>query len=139
MRRALPAFFVVALALALAIPATAATPSPAKMEAQIRALQKQVKTLQRQVKTLTRNTNLAGGLALVALTYDACETAVTADALQGAQPTVFGSTPLTEYSPLTNNGTACGDLGRATGKTIARQPNTATVNVFQSLLNIFKP
>jgi hypothetical protein len=139
MRRALPAFFVFALALALAIPATAATPSPKQMEAQIRTLQKQVKTLQKQVKTLTRSTNLAGGLALVALTYDACETAVTADALQAAQPTTFGSTPVTEYSPITNTGTACGDLGRVTGKTVARQPNTATVNVFQTLLNIFKP
>ena len=69
----------------------------------------------------------------------ACETAVTADALQGSRPDQFGSTPLTEYSPITNTGTACGDLGRTTGKTIARQPNTATVNVFQSLLNIFKP
>ena len=132
MRRALPAFFVFALALALAIPATAATPSPKKMEAQILALQK-------QVKTLTRNTNIAGGLALVALTYGACETAVTADALQGSRPDQFGSTPLTEYSPITNNGTACGDLGRVTRHTVARQPNTATVNVFQSLLNIFKP
>jgi hypothetical protein len=139
MRRAIPAFFVFALALALAIPATAATPSPKRMEAQILALQKQVKTLQKQVKTLTRNTNLAGGLALISLTYSACETAVTADALQGSRPDQFGSTPLTEYSPITNTGTACGDLGRTTGKTIARQPNTATVNVFQSLLNIFKP
>jgi hypothetical protein len=139
MRRALPAFFVFVLALALAIPATAATPSPKRMEAQILALQKQVKTLQKQVKTLTRNTNIAGGLALVALTYGACETAVTADALQGSRPDQFGSTPLTEYSPITNNGTACGDLGRVTRHTVARQPNTATVNVFQSLLNIFKP
>jgi hypothetical protein len=109
------------------------------MEAQIRALQKQVKTLQKQVKTLTRDTNLAGGLALVALTYDACETAVTADALQGSRPDQFGSTPLTEYSPLSNTGTACGDLGRVTGHTIARQPNVPTTTVFQTLLNIFKP
>jgi hypothetical protein len=138
MRRALPAFFVFALALALAIPATAATPSPKRMEAQILTLQKQVKTLQKQVKTLTRSTNLAGGLALIALTYGACETAVTADALQGANSATFGTTPVTEHSPITNTGTACGDLGRVTGKTIARQPNTATVNVFQSLLDIFK-
>jgi hypothetical protein len=138
MRRALPAFFVVALALALAIPATAATPSPKQMEAQIRALQKQVKTLQKKVKTLTRNTNIAGGLALISLTYSACETAVTADALQGSRPDQFGSTPVVEHSPISNAGTACGDLGRATNKTIARQPNTATVNVFQSLLDIFK-
>jgi len=139
MRRALPALLAFTLALALALPATAATPSPKAMEAQIRTLQKQVKTLQKQVKTLTRNTNLAGGLALIALTYDGCETAATADALQGSRPDQFGSTPVTEYSPLTNTGTACGDLGRVTGHTIARQPNTPTVAVFQSLLDIFKP
>jgi hypothetical protein len=137
MRRALPAFFVFAMALALAIPATAATPSPKRMEAQILTLQKQVRTLQKQVKTLTRSTNLAGGLALVALAYGACETAVTADALQATSPS-FGTTPVTEHSPISNTGTACGDLGRVTSKTIARQPNTATVGVFQTLLDIFK-
>jgi hypothetical protein len=139
MRRALPALFALALALALTVPATAATPSPQRMAAQIRTLQKQVKTLQKQVKLVTRNTNTAVALALVGLTYGACETAVTADALQGSRPDQFGSTPVTEYSPLTNTGTACGDLGRATSHTIARQPNTPTVNVFQTLLNIFKP
>ena len=50
MRRALPALFAIALALALSVPATAATPSAAKMAGQIRVLQKQVKTLQTSLK-----------------------------------------------------------------------------------------
>jgi hypothetical protein len=138
MRRALSALCVLGLAFALAVPATAATPSPQRMAAQIRTLQKQVKKLQKQVKTLNSNLNIIGGAALVALAYGACQSAVTADALQGSSPGQFGTTPVTDYSPLTQNGTACGDLGRFTGTTVARQPNTATVSVFQSLLNIFK-
>jgi hypothetical protein len=132
MRRALPALVVLALTVSLAVPATAATPSPKKMAAQIRVLQKQVKALRREV-------NIAQGLALVGLLYGACNSAVTADALQGSNPTALGTTPVTDYSPVTRRGTACGDLSRFTGHTVARQPNTATVSVFQSLLNIFKP
>ena len=67
MRRALPALFAVALAVVLAVPATAATPSPAKMAAQIRVLQKQVKTLQKQFETLQKNTTLALGGVLVSI------------------------------------------------------------------------
>jgi hypothetical protein len=140
MRRALTALSVVALALALSIPATAtaATPSPAKMAGQIRTLQKQVKTLQKQVKTLGKALNTVGLNAEAAFLYDACDSAITADALQGSNPAQFGTTPVTDYSVASNNGSACTDLGRLTGKTIARQPNTPTVNVFQSLLNVFK-
>jgi hypothetical protein len=138
MRRALAAVFVTALTLALALPATAATPSPQRMAAQIRTLQNQVKGLQRTVKTLKTQANGAQSLALISLLYGACNTAATADALQAANP-AFGTTPVTDYSVVTRNGTSCGDLGRVAGASIARQPNTATVNVFQSLLNIFRP
>jgi acid phosphatase class B len=113
MRRALPVLFALALMLALAVPATAATPSPARMAAQIRTLQGQVKTLQKAVKKMN--------------------TAVMADALQGSSPTVFGTTPVADFN-------SCSDLQKFTTPTptIVRQPNTATVNVFQELLNIFK-
>jgi hypothetical protein len=131
MRRALAAGFAFAVTLAFAVPATAATPSPKKMAAQIRVLQRQVKALRKQVVE-------AEGLALIGLLYGACNTAATADALQGSRPDQFGSTPVTDYSPVTRNGTACGDLARFTGNTVARAPNTPTVNVFQQLLNIFK-
>jgi hypothetical protein len=138
MRRALSAVFAFALALALALPATAATPSPQKMAAQIRTLQKQVKTLQKQVKAINREVTLAENIALIGIAYSACETAVTADALQGSRPDQFGTAPVTDYSPVTQSGTACGDLSRGTGKPVARQPNTATVTVFQALLSIFR-
>ena len=139
MRRALAAVFAFALALTLALPATAASPSPKQLAAQIRTLQKQVKTLQKQVKTINTNLNSTAAVAIVALLYGACTSAVTADALQGSNPTVFGTTAVTDYSPFTTSGTACGDLGKATAHTVARQPNVPTVNVFQAMLNIFKP
>jgi hypothetical protein len=134
MRRALPALFALALALALAVPATAATPSPKRMEAQIRTLQGQVKTLQKTVKKMNTTLLQTQAVAVVALLYGGCNSAVTADALQGGNPTGFGTTPVADFS-------ACSDLQSIvrTTPTIVRQPNTPTVNVFQELLNIFKP
>jgi hypothetical protein len=133
MRRALPALFALALALALAVPATAATPSPARMAAQIRTLQGQVKTLQKTLKKTNKTLLQTEAVAVVALLYGGCNSAATADALQGGNPTAYGSTPVSDYS-------ACSDLQRFTGQTpaIVRQPNTPTVNVFQELLNLFK-
>ena len=133
MRRALPALFALALALALAVPATAATPSPARMAAQIRTLQKQVKTLQKTLKKTNTTLVQTEAVAVVALLYGGCSSAATADALQGSNPTTFGTTPVADFN-------ACSDLQsivRAT-PTVVRQPNTPTVNVFQELLNIFK-
>jgi hypothetical protein len=124
--------------MVLALPATAATPSPQQMAGQIRTLQKQVKKLQKQVKSINSDLNTTAAIAIVGLLYGACTSAVTADALQGSNPTAFGTTPVTDYSPFTTSGTACGDLGRATSSTVARAPNTPTVNVFQTMLNIFK-
>jgi hypothetical protein len=132
MRRALPALFAIALALALAVPATAATPSPARMAAQIRTLQKQVKTLQKTVKKTNTTLLQTEAVAVVALLYAGCTSAATADALQGGNPT-YGTTPVADFN-------TCSDLQSITRPTptIVRQPNTATVNVFQELLNIFK-
>jgi hypothetical protein len=134
MRRALAAFFALALALALALPATAATPSPQRMAAQIRTLQAQVKTLQKTLKKTNKTLLQTETFAVVGLLYGACSSAATADALQGANPTAFGTTPVADFS-------SCSDLQQITRPTptIVRQPNTATVNVFQELLNIFKP
>jgi hypothetical protein len=133
MRRALPAFFALVLALALAVPATAATPSPARMAAQIRTLQKQVKTLQKTLKKTNTTLLQTEAVAVVALLYAGCTSAATADALQGGNPTVYGTTPVADFN-------TCSDLQNITRPTptIVRQPNTATVNVFQELLNIFK-
>lgn len=131
MRRALAAVFATALALTLALPATAATPSPQRMAGQIRTLQKQVKTLQTTVKKLNRALAQTEVVAVIGLLYGGCNTAVTADALQGGNPTAYGSVPV-------NDNNACSQLSKVTQTTVARQPNTPTVNVFQTLLNIFK-
>ena len=133
MRRALAALFVLAIALTLAVPATAATPSPQRMAAQIRTLQGQVKTLQKTLKKTNTRLLQTQTFAVVALLYGACSSAATADALQGANPAAFGTTPVADFN-------TCGDLQQVTRPTpaIVRQPNTPTVNVFQELLNIFK-
>lgn len=133
MRRALPALFALALALALAVPATAATPSPARMAAQIRVLQSQVKTLQKTVKKMNTTLLQTQTVAVVALLYAGCSSAATADALQGGNPTAYGTTPVSDFN-------SCSDLQNITRTTptIVRQPNTPTVNVFQNLLNILK-
>jgi hypothetical protein len=132
MRRALAAVFALAVTLAFALPATAATPSPAKMAAQIRALQKQVKTLQKTVKKMNTTLGQTEAVAVVALLYGGCTSAATADAFQGGNPGAYGTTPVADYN-------TCSDLSRFTSTTISRLPNTATVSVFQQLLNIFKP
>jgi hypothetical protein len=136
MRRALPALFVLALALALSVPATAATPSAAKMAAQIRVLQKQVKALQKTVKKDHTTLVQTETVAIVALLYGGCNSAVTADALAGSGIAGYTAPP----NPV-NDYQTCSDLQKFTNVSppIVRQPNTATVNVFQELLNILKP
>jgi hypothetical protein len=132
MRRALATAFAFAVIAVLAAPAATATPSPKAMAGQIRTLQKQVTTLQKTVRKLTTTLGQTQVVAIGALLYGGCTSAATADALQGGNPTLFGTTAVNDYN-------ACSDLSKFTSTTIARQPNTATVNVFQSLLNIFKP
>ena len=72
------------LALALSVPATAATPSAAKMAAQIRVLQKQVKALQTSLKKTKTTLLQTEAVAVIALLYGGCNSAVTADALAGS-------------------------------------------------------
>jgi hypothetical protein len=134
MRRVLAAAFVLAMTFALAAPAVAATPSPKKMAAQIRVLQSQVKALQKQVKKMNTNLNQTESIAVIGLLYGGCSTAATADAFAGTTNPGFTAPP----NPV-NDYQSCSDLSKFTGTTIARQPNTATENVFQTLLNLFKP
>ncbi|MGN6430452.1 MAG: hypothetical protein ACTHNB_06915 [Gaiellaceae bacterium] len=135
MRRALPALFALALALALSVPATAATPSPAKMAGQIRVLQKQVKTLQTSLKKTNKTLLQTEAVAVIALLYGGCNSAVTADALAGSGIAGYAAPP----NPV-NDYQSCSDLQKFTNASpaIVRQPGTATVNVFQELLGIFK-
>jgi hypothetical protein len=126
--------FVLALALALAAPTMAATPSAKKMAAQIRVLQKQVKVLQKQVKKLNTNVGDTQVVAIVSLLYGGCNSAATADAFAASGIVGYAAPP----NPV-NDYSTCSDLSRVTGSTIARQPGAQTVNVFQTMLNIFKP
>jgi hypothetical protein len=92
-----------------------------------------VKTLQKQVKD-------AQTLGAAGLAYGACNSAVTADALQGTwialdarftslgQAAIFGTqTPVNDFN-----------LCQSFNVTRARSQNPPTVGVFQALLNIFK-
>jgi len=132
MRRALAALFAVTLILALAAPAANAAKGGGNLGAQVRSLQAQVKALKKQVKKMNTTLKNTEVIAVVALFYGGCNSAVTADALQGGNPTAYGNTPVTDYN-------ACSDLAQITRVPVARQPNVPTVSVFQQLLNIFKP
>jgi hypothetical protein len=135
MRRALPALFALVLALALSAPATAATPSLKRMASQIRVLQGQVKALKKQAKKDHTTLLQTEAVAVVALLYGGCNSAVTADALAGSGIAGYTAPP----NPVNDHQT-CSQLQTITRITppIVRQPNTATVNVFQELLGIFK-
>jgi hypothetical protein len=134
MRRAFATLLAVTVMVGLAVPAASAAPSPANLSKQIKALQKQVTALKKQVKKMNTALGQTEGVAVVALLYGGCNTAVTADALQGGNPTAYGSTPVSDYN-------VCSQLQQIVGvtPTIVRQPNVPTVNVFQELLNVFKP
>ena len=135
MRRALLALFALVLALALSAPAIAATPSLKRMAAQIRVLQGQVKALKKQAKKDHTTLLQTEAVAVVALLYGGCNSAVTADALAGSGIAGYTAPP----NPV-NDYQTCSQLQTITRVTpaIVRQPNTATVNVFQELLGIFK-
>jgi hypothetical protein len=133
MRRAFVAVVALAVGIALTAPATAATPSTKQLAGQVKTLQKQVKTLQKQVKKTNALLARTEAIAVVALLYGGCSTAATADAFAGSGNPAFAAPP----NPV-NDYQTCSDLSKVTGTTVARAPNTATVNVFQQLLNIFK-
>jgi len=130
MRRVAIAVLALVFAISLAAPATAATPSPRRMAAQIRTLQKQVKALQRQVRQARQ------GVA-AALVYGGCLTAATADAFQGTwgavdnYNTTHGGTAIFGPQTQVNDHQLCQTLG------IRRAPNQATTAVFGSLLQLF--
>ena len=71
MRRALATVGVVLAAAVLAAPATAATPTEKKLQAQIRVLQGQTRTLQVQVKALQKQVKQARSIGVLAAVYSA--------------------------------------------------------------------
>lgn len=134
MRRAFATLLALTVMVGLAVPAANAATSPAKLSAQIKSLQKQVTALKKQVKKTNTALAQTETLAVVAFLYGGCNSAVTADALQGGNSTAYGTTPVSDFN-------ACSDLQQIVrvNPTIVRQPGVATVNVFQELLNVFKP
>jgi endonuclease/exonuclease/phosphatase (EEP) superfamily protein YafD len=128
MKRVLVIALIALVALAVAAPAPAASPTLKSLARQITALQKQVKTLKKQVTE-------ARAVAATALVYGACSTAVTADAFQGTwtfleqkYPASFGpQTPVNDYQ-------TCQPL-RITRAPAQVPPNTS---VFNSLLALFR-
>jgi hypothetical protein len=121
---------VLALALVVAAPATAAGPTLRSLQAQITTLKKQVKTLQKRVKA---NENLTLGT----LAYSGCSFAVTADAFQGTWTALDARLGA---PPLFGTQTPVDDFGVCQAFSIvrAKNQNPPTVGVFQALLNIFK-
>jgi hypothetical protein len=105
------------------------------MASQIRVLQGQVKALKKQAKKDHTTLLQTEAVAVVALLYGGCNSAVTADALAGSGIAGYTAPP----NPV-NDYRTCSQLQTITRITppIVRQPNTATVNVFQELLGIFK-
>ena len=133
MRKALAFAAVASLAI---VPAAGASPNKGPT---LRSLQTQVKSLQKQVTKLKKQTTLAENVAVAALAFGACSTAVTSDTFQDTftgieghfqhTGTYFGAqTPVSDYQ-------SCSALQivRAHNQS---PPNT---NVMRALLDIFKP
>ncbi|HVD26359.1 MAG TPA: hypothetical protein VNB86_10230 [Gaiellaceae bacterium] len=129
-------------ATTVAAPASAATPTQRKLNAQVKTLQRQVKTMQKQVKTLQRQMKDVQGVATAGLVYSACLTSATADAFQGTWETIDRAgakltTPFDQYAvqtPVADPLNSCQRLE------IQRQPNAVppTTDVFAGLLNLFR-
>jgi len=133
MHRALAAG-AAALALIVAMPATAATPADkriAKLELQTKALTKQVTALQKQVKELT-------SFLVVNFAADACEATASADAFT-ATWSAIDRIGATQATPTTYFGPQAGidDKKSCTDVKVARQTATPpTLSSFVSLINL---
>jgi hypothetical protein len=133
MRKALAIAAVASLAIVPAAGA-GATKGPT-----LRSLQAQITSLKKQVNTLKKRTTLAENIAVVALAYAGCSTAVTADTFQDTYAGVEGH--------FTHNGTyfpaqsALNDYGACSALEITRAHNQSppTTAVLAALLDLFKP
>jgi hypothetical protein len=129
-------------ATAFAAPASAATPSVRKLNAQVKTLQRQVKTMQKQVKALQKQMRDTQAVAAAGLVYSACLTSATSDAFQGTWETIDRAgaklaPPFDQYAvqtPIADPLNSCQRLE------IQRQPNAVppTTDVFTGLLNLFR-
>jgi hypothetical protein len=133
MRKALAIAAVASLAIVPAAGA-GATKGPT-----LRSLQAQITSLKKQVNTLKKRTTLAENIALVALAYGGCSTAVTADTFQDTYAGVEGHfTHSGTYFPAQS---ALNDYGACSALEITRahNQNPPTTAVLAALLDLFKP
>ena len=134
MRKALAVAAVASLAIVPAAGAGSATKGPT-----LRSLQAQITSLKKQVNTLKKRTTLAENIAVVALAYGGCSTAVTADTFQDTFTGVEGHfTHTGAYFPAQS---ALNDYGacQALEITRAHSQNPPTTAVLAALLDLFKP
>jgi hypothetical protein len=129
-------------ATTLAAPASAATPSNRKLNAQVKTLQRQVKTMQKQVKTLQRQMREVQSVAAAALVYSACLTSATADAFQGTWETIdrTGAKLVPPFDQYGGQTPVADPLNSCQRLEIQRQPSAVppTTDVFAALLNLFR-
>jgi hypothetical protein len=133
MRKALAIAAVASLAIVPAAGA-GATKGPT-----LRSLQAQITSLKKQVNTLKKRTTLAENIAVVALAYGGCSTAVTADTFQDTYTGVEGHfTHTGTYFPAQS---ALNDYGACSALEITRahNQNPPTTAVLAALLDLFKP
>ena len=133
MRKALAIAAVASLAIVPAAGA-GATKGPT-----LRSLQAQITSLKKQVNTLKKRTTLAENIAVVALAYGGCSTAVTADSFQDTYAGVEGHfTHTGTYFPAQS---VLNDYGACSALEITRahNQNPPTTAVLAALLDLFKP
>jgi hypothetical protein len=125
MHRAIVAGVIVA-GLALAGPAGAATPTEKRLQKDVAALKKDVATLKKQTKTQDELINV-----LAAIVF--CDTAITADALQGTWTTIeqVAGRPVIGPQQTVNDAGACQAL--SVPRSSAAPPS---LSAFHSLLRI---
>ena len=136
MRKALAIAAVASLAI---VPAAGA--GSAKKGPTLRSLQGQITSLKKQVNALKKKTKLAEDIAVVALAYGACSTAVTADTFQDAFVGVDGHFTHTAGTNYFGTQSALNDYGACQAFEITRAHNQSppTTAVLAALLDLFKP
>jgi outer membrane murein-binding lipoprotein Lpp len=128
--------------IAVAAPASAATPSQQRLARDVRTLKAQMKALQRQVKTLRTQLRTTQSVATGAVLVSACSAAATADAFQGTWEAIDRHAAVNAHGPDQFPAqTAIADpLNSCQALQVQRQPSVVppTTNVFAALLNIFR-
>lgn len=136
MRKALAIAAVASLAI---VPAAGAAGS--KKGPTLRSLQAQITSLKKQVNTLKKRTTLAENIAVVALAYGGCSTAVTADTFQDTYTGLNGYFTGHSLPAYFGAQSALNDYGacQALEITRAHNQNPPTTAVLAALLDLFKP